>query len=112
MLKVLGDFVGAINRGWSYESDTALGFDYDLDDIIESFGTMPQTSSAVALWLVKLDFLIAPHLKKVDLEKTTCVSTRTRSKGTSSLTNYAQFASYILYYIYIYILLLFIIIFF
>ncbi|GKF26722.1 hypothetical protein Tco_0082616, partial [Tanacetum coccineum] len=28
------DFVGAINTGWSYESDTALGFDLDLDDIV------------------------------------------------------------------------------
>nr|GEX19275.1 DDT domain-containing protein [Tanacetum cinerariifolium] len=56
-LQVLGDFVGAINTGWSYESDTALGFDFDLDDIIASFASMPQTSSAVALWLLKLDFI-------------------------------------------------------
>ncbi|KAD7479854.1 hypothetical protein R6Q59_008692 [Mikania micrantha] len=64
LLQVLSDFVGSINKGWVYESDTAYGFDYDLDDIITSFASMPQTSSAVALWLVKLDFLIAPHLKK------------------------------------------------
>ncbi|GJT01977.1 DDT domain-containing protein [Tanacetum coccineum] len=84
-LQVLGDFVGAINTGWSYESDTALGFDFDLDDIIASFASMPQTSSAVALWLVKLDFIVAPHLKRVDLETTTSASTRTRSKGKQTL---------------------------
>ncbi|KAI7739127.1 hypothetical protein M8C21_004101 [Ambrosia artemisiifolia] len=64
LLQVLSDFVGSINKAWVYESDTAFGFDYDLDDIIASFASMPQTASAVALWLVKLDFLIAPHLKK------------------------------------------------
>ncbi|KAK9061380.1 hypothetical protein SSX86_018561 [Deinandra increscens subsp. villosa] len=64
LLQVLSDFVGSINKGWVYESDTALGFDFDLDHIIASFASMPQTSSAVALWLVKLDFIIAPHLKK------------------------------------------------
>nr|GFA38698.1 homeobox-DDT domain protein RLT3 [Tanacetum cinerariifolium] len=84
-LQVLGDFVGAINTGWSYESDTALGFDFNLDDIIASFASMPQTSSAVALWLVKLDFIVAPHLKRVDLETTTSASMRTRSKGKQTL---------------------------
>lgn len=72
-----------MNKGWSYQSDTDLGFDYDLDDLIASFASMPQTSSAVALWLVKLDFLIAPHLKEVVDLKKTVVSTRTRSKGRS-----------------------------
>ncbi|XP_071706222.1 homeobox-DDT domain protein RLT3-like [Rutidosis leptorrhynchoides] len=81
LLQVLGDFVAAINKGWSFESDTAIGIDYDLDDIVASFATMPQTSSAIALWLVKLDLLIAPHLMMVDHERTTCVSIRTRSKG-------------------------------
>ncbi|PWA91394.1 DDT domain-containing protein [Artemisia annua] len=87
LLQVLGDFVGAINNGWSYESDTALGFDCDLDDIIASFASMPQTSSAVALWLVKLDFIVTPHLKRVDLETTTGASTRTRSKGKQTLVS-------------------------
>ncbi|XP_076925029.1 homeobox-DDT domain protein RLT3-like [Bidens hawaiensis] len=64
LLQVLSDFVGSINKGWMYESDTDLGVGYDLDDIISSFASMPQTSSAVALWLVKLDFLIAPNLTK------------------------------------------------
>ncbi|CAI9273230.1 unnamed protein product [Lactuca saligna] len=73
LLQVLGDFVGAINKGWLYGSEG----DYDLDDVITSFGCMPQTSSAVALWLVKLDLLIAPHLENVEAEKTT----RNRSKG-------------------------------
>ncbi|KVI06242.1 DDT domain-containing protein [Cynara cardunculus var. scolymus] len=85
LLQVLADFVGAINKGWSYQSDTALGFDYDLDDIVASFTSMPQTSSAVALWLVKLDCLIAPHIKKVGLQKTTGVSSRSTSKGKDAL---------------------------
>lgn len=71
-MQVLGDFVGAINKGWLYGSDG--------DNVITSFGCMPQTSSAVALWLVKLDLLIAPHLQNVEAEKTT---TRNRSKGMS-----------------------------
>lgn len=53
--------------------------DHDLDDVITSFGCMPQTSSAVALWLVKLDLLIDPHLENIEAEKTT----RNRSKGMS-----------------------------
>ncbi|KAL4576674.1 hypothetical protein LXL04_012772 [Taraxacum kok-saghyz] len=73
LIQVLGDFVGAINKGSG-----------DLNDIIRSFGCMPQTSSAVALWLVKLDLLVAPYLDKVEIKKTTRtsnVSTRNRSKG-------------------------------
>ncbi|KAI3721692.1 hypothetical protein L2E82_32709 [Cichorium intybus] len=81
LLQVLGDFVGAINKGWCSGNER----DYDLDDIITSFACMPQTSSAVALWLVKLDFLIAPHLKIVEVEKSTGVSTRNRSKGKDTL---------------------------
>lgn len=33
-----------------------------IDDFIEHFQSMPQTSSAVALWLVNLDALIASQL--------------------------------------------------
>ncbi|MFS7957400.1 putative transcription factor & chromatin remodeling DDT family [Helianthus anomalus] len=81
LLQILGDFVGSINKRWVHESVTALEFNYDFDDIISSFASIPQTSSAVALWLVKLDFLIAPHLKKVELGKATRVSTRARLNG-------------------------------
>ncbi|CAI9280259.1 unnamed protein product [Lactuca saligna] len=42
-----------------------------------NFVCMPQTSSAVALWPVKLDLLIDPHLENIEAEKTT----RNRSKG-------------------------------
>lgn len=33
-----------------------------IDDFVEHFQSMPQTSSAVALWLVNLDALIASQL--------------------------------------------------
>ncbi|XP_076950794.1 homeobox-DDT domain protein RLT3-like [Bidens hawaiensis] len=75
LLQILGDFVGSINKGWMHESEseTSFDFDCDLDDIIASFASMPETSSAVALWLVKLDLLIAPHLKN-ESEKATGMS--------------------------------------
>ncbi|KAJ6801985.1 homeobox-DDT domain protein RLT3-like [Iris pallida] len=62
LLQVLSDFVGAINEEWLYESNPSLGSN-TLDEILVYFQTMPQTTSAVALWMVKLDFLIAPHLE-------------------------------------------------
>jgi hypothetical protein len=33
-----------------------------VDEVTVYFQTMPQTTSAVALWVVKLDALIAPYL--------------------------------------------------
>lgn len=67
VLQVLADFVGAINQEWLCQSNVVLGSDNLLEEIILSFSTMPQTSSAVALWLVKLDALIEPYLEKVQL---------------------------------------------
>lgn len=67
VLQVLADFVGAINKEWLCQSDIMLGSNNLLEEIILSFSSMPQTSSAVALWLVKLDALIAPHLERVQL---------------------------------------------
>ncbi|KAL9164032.1 hypothetical protein ABFS82_06G079800 [Erythranthe guttata] len=54
-LQVLADFVNAINEDWFYQHYSAS------DEIISNFSTVPQTYSAVALWLVKLDLLVAPH---------------------------------------------------
>ncbi|KAJ1267386.1 hypothetical protein BS78_07G052300 [Paspalum vaginatum] len=61
LLQVLVDFVGAMDDDWLYRSSSAR-FNTYLDDIIVYFQTMPQTTSAVALWVVQLDALIAPYL--------------------------------------------------
>ncbi|KAM7530190.1 hypothetical protein LguiB_033600 [Lonicera macranthoides] len=68
-LQVLGDFVGAISEDWLEQCNVLLGSDTLFEEIIGSFSTMPQTSSAVALWLVKLDVLVASHLEKVHPQK-------------------------------------------
>uniref|UniRef100_A0ACD5UUY0 Uncharacterized protein n=1 Tax=Avena sativa TaxID=4498 RepID=A0ACD5UUY0_AVESA len=62
LLQVLVYFVGAIDEDWLYQSSSTASFSSYLDDIIVYFQTMPQTTSAVALWAVKLDALIAPYL--------------------------------------------------
>ncbi|KAK3162729.1 hypothetical protein QOZ80_1BG0093060 [Eleusine coracana subsp. coracana] len=64
LLQVLVDFVGAMNEDWLYKSSSSVSFISYLDDIMVYFQTMPQTTSAVALWVVKLDALIAPYLDK------------------------------------------------
>nr|CAD1836468.1 unnamed protein product [Ananas comosus var. bracteatus] len=69
LLQVLTDFVGAINEDWLYEC-ASTGSNSSVDDIIINFQTMPQTISAVALWIVKLDTLIAPHLEKAHSDRT------------------------------------------
>jgi hypothetical protein len=61
-LQVLNDFVGAIDEDWLYQSSSTVSFSSYLDDVTVYFQTMPQTTSAVALWVVKLDALIAPYL--------------------------------------------------
>lgn len=76
-LQVLADFVGAINEDWC-QSDDDQGFNSVLGEIISSFKTMSQTSSAVAVWLVKMDALIAPFLKRETV-------TRFRGKHASNL---------------------------
>ncbi|OIT31641.1 PREDICTED: homeobox-DDT domain protein RLT3 [Nicotiana attenuata] len=63
ILQVLADFVTAINEDWLCESSHTLGSNYDPEEIIASFSSMPQTSSAVAFWLVKLDALVGTHLE-------------------------------------------------
>ncbi|KAL0670210.1 hypothetical protein Bca4012_032914 [Brassica carinata] len=62
--QVIGDFVGAINEDWLWHfgeeeehySNALMG------EIITSFPSMPRTTSAIALWLVKLDTLIASYV--------------------------------------------------
>jgi hypothetical protein len=58
------DFVGAINEDWLYECAKADGSGSVIDDLIVSFQTMPQTTSALALWVVRLDSLMSSHLEK------------------------------------------------
>ncbi|XP_010274901.1 PREDICTED: homeobox-DDT domain protein RLT3 isoform X2 [Nelumbo nucifera] len=70
LLQVLGDFVGAINVEWLSQCSSSLCCNATVDEIIVFFPTMPQTTSAVALWLVKLDTLIAPCLERIHSEKT------------------------------------------
>ncbi|KAK6940406.1 WHIM1 domain, partial [Dillenia turbinata] len=69
LLQVLADFVGAINEDWLCQCDATLDPSIILGEIIESFPSMPQTSSAIALWLVKLDGFIASYKERVSLEK-------------------------------------------
>lgn len=61
--QVLGDFIGAINEDWLCECNT-LPQSYNGEEIISCFTSLPQTTSAVALWLVKLDAFIAPYLQR------------------------------------------------
>ncbi|CAL9224946.1 unnamed protein product [Arabidopsis halleri] len=67
IMQVIGDFVGAINEDWLWHSSdqgqTLMG------EIICCFSSMPQTTSAIALWLVKLDTLIAPYVEKAQPER-------------------------------------------
>ncbi|KAK9128362.1 hypothetical protein Syun_017159 [Stephania yunnanensis] len=58
--QIFANFVGAINENWLYECSTDGGPHIALNGIVVFFPTMPQTTSAVAPWLVKLDSLIAP----------------------------------------------------
>lgn len=75
LLQVVSDFVGAINDDWLSQCNIALGS----NDILACFPFMPQTSSAFALWLVKLDAIIDPYLEKVPSQKNH--DTHARRKG-------------------------------
>ncbi|KAK7358463.1 hypothetical protein VNO77_00391 [Canavalia gladiata] len=66
LLQVLSDFVGAINEDWLFQCKFPDGV---VEEIIASFASMPHTSSALALWLVKLDTIIAPYLDRVHPQK-------------------------------------------
>ncbi|XVF31979.1 hypothetical protein REPUB_Repub17cG0042100 [Reevesia pubescens] len=84
LLQVVADFVAAINDNWLNQCHIEQGGRAVIEEIIAFFPTMPQTSSAVALWLVKLDEFIAPYLKKVhsgkELENGTRCSDRRARK--------------------------------
>lgn len=84
LLQVLVDFVGAMDEDWLYKSSSSVSFCSYLDDIVIYFQTMPQTTSAVALWVVKLDALITPYLERADSDRALgeeSVQTRTRACG-------------------------------
>lgn len=70
LVQVISDFVSAMNEKWLYENVLSLCYTASLDDVIVYFQTMPKTTSALALWMVKLDRLIAPYLEKFQSEKT------------------------------------------
>ncbi|KAK3025527.1 hypothetical protein RJ639_041519 [Escallonia herrerae] len=78
--QVLADFVSALSENWLYQCIVDSGSSSGMDDIVAAFSTMPQTSSAVALWLVKLDTLIAPHLGMVHLDKEKGLCTRAKGR--------------------------------
>ncbi|XP_011077227.1 homeobox-DDT domain protein RLT3 isoform X2 [Sesamum indicum] len=61
-LQVLADLVTAIDEDWFYRNNISDSY-CALEEIISNFSTMPQTYSAVALWLVKLDSLIASRVE-------------------------------------------------
>lgn len=68
-MQVIADFVAAINEEYFYQFDNDLGSNWVLEEIFASFPTMPQTYSAIALWLVKLDALVAPHLRRSTISR-------------------------------------------
>ncbi|KAK4480454.1 hypothetical protein RD792_013527 [Penstemon davidsonii] len=55
-LQVLADFVTAINEDWFYQNNIS-GSSCVADELFSNFSTMPQTYSAVALWLCPYSFL-------------------------------------------------------
>ncbi|XP_050897093.1 uncharacterized protein LOC127103896 [Lathyrus oleraceus] len=66
LLQVLADFVGAINKGWLFQCKFPDGV---IEETVTSFASIPHTSSALALWLVKLDAIIDPYLDGVQTQK-------------------------------------------
>lgn len=69
LVQVISDFVSAMNAKWLLENVLFLCSTASLEEIIVYFDTMPKTTSALALWMVKLDNLIAPYLEKLQFEK-------------------------------------------
>ncbi|XP_054786871.1 homeobox-DDT domain protein RLT3 isoform X2 [Prosopis cineraria] len=78
LFQVVADFVGAINEDWLFQSSFPDGV---VDKLIASFASMHHTSSALALWLVKLDAIIAPYLDKVQPPKKQDITKRNFSGG-------------------------------
>ncbi|XP_020686322.1 homeobox-DDT domain protein RLT3 isoform X4 [Dendrobium catenatum] len=69
LIQVVSDFVSAINEEWLYQNPLSLSSTASLDEVIIYFQTMPKTTSAVALWMVKLDRLVAPYLEKLKSDR-------------------------------------------
>jgi len=106
-LQVLADFVGAINENWLCECSIQQVPHTVDEETIASFASMPQTSSAAAVWLVRLDSLVAPYLERVRSGKKQEISIR--GEGSLMLnwkyflekTSLAKTLIYIYIYIYI-----------
>ncbi|KAL1188979.1 Homeobox-DDT domain protein RLT3 [Cardamine amara subsp. amara] len=75
--QVIGDFVGAINEDWLWHCNALMG------ETISCFPSIPQTTSAIALWLIKLDTLIAPYVEKAQPERDQQCRTRNTSRRAS-----------------------------
>lgn len=59
---MVADFVGAMNEDWFYNFPE--GSSVDFRDTLASFASLPQTTSALAFWLVKLDAFLNCFLWK------------------------------------------------
>ncbi|KAH7576570.1 hypothetical protein JRO89_XS01G0111400 [Xanthoceras sorbifolium] len=80
LLQVVADFVSAVNEDWLRQLKVEREVNTVIEEVIACFPSMPQTSSALALWLVHLDALIAPYLDRVNSEKQLEIRTRCRGK--------------------------------
>lgn len=69
LLQVLADFVSAINRDWLRQCNNVPCYNLSGEEIVAHFPIIPHTTSAVALWLVKMDMLVAPYLKTLRTDK-------------------------------------------
>ncbi|XP_074324417.1 homeobox-DDT domain protein RLT3 [Apium graveolens] len=79
--QVLADFVTSINEDWLHRCNSANGSVSQIEEIIACFATMPQTLSAVALWVVKLDDFIGTYLQSIHKEKDKQLSTISKGKN-------------------------------
>uniref|UniRef100_A0A1J3DY83 Homeobox-DDT domain protein RLT3 n=1 Tax=Noccaea caerulescens TaxID=107243 RepID=A0A1J3DY83_NOCCA len=80
LIQVIGDFVGAITEVWLWHSGDEEHSNATMGEIISCFPSLPQTTSAIALWLVKLDTLIAPYIEKAQPERNQLCRTRYTSR--------------------------------
>ncbi|KAK1391054.1 homeobox-DDT domain protein RLT3 [Heracleum sosnowskyi] len=92
--QVLADFVTSINEDWLHGCNSAYGSVSQIEEIIACFATMPQTLSAAALWVVKLDDLIGPYLQSIHTEKFKQLSTTSKGKKAPVREKYQISTSY------------------
>ncbi|KAL8143873.1 hypothetical protein V2J09_016905 [Rumex salicifolius] len=62
--QALGNFVDAINKDWLSQCNATADCNSISEDIVTCFRNIPPTSSALALWLVKLDALVASQMQR------------------------------------------------